>query len=146
MCLYTTNKEGLVSDKPVKCYKLYYEGIEDTFIAPFQGKRYKLKEGDEIIAEDPEEIKESPDGGPYGLGRGFIHATTERWMPVFVSGFVRDTLGRLFQPNKDGEYVDEILETVISYLRKCLRLCEMEIPSGERYWIEKKKARRKVAR
>lgn len=137
MCLITKNVEGEVSDKPVVCYKMYNIDVNGRFVSPFQGVCYNLKEGDEIIAGCSEEIKKSPNEGYYGLGQGFIHATTERWMPVFVSGLIHDNLGRLFQPNKDEQYVDETLGKIISYLTTCHMLCEMEIPAGERYWKEK---------
>ena len=134
MCLVTTNKDGLISDKPVMCYKLYGKDEADNFISPFQGTCYHLKEGDEVIAEESEKIEESC--GYYGLGPGFIHATTERWMPFFVCTLDRDVLLELLEENVDEQHVDEVLERVMSYLTRYHRFCEMEIPAGERYWVE----------
>ena len=140
MCLVTKNKEGLVSDKPIVCYKLYDKDKEDGFVSPFQGTCYNLKEGDEVVAEEPEEIRESPNRGYYELGHGFIHATTERWMPVFVSREMRHLIHTILENvlslNLDEQDIDDELEETIKFLAQYYRLCEMEIPAGERYWME----------
>lgn len=140
MCLVTKNKEGLVSDKPVVCYKLYCKDKEDRFVSPFQGSCYELKEGDEVIAEGPKEINKNPCEGCYDLGPGFIHATTERWMPVYVNGNAYCLISNVFTNfltwNKSEQDIDKELDEIIKFLERYERLCEMEIPAGERYWVE----------
>lgn len=140
MCLVTKNKEGLVSNEPVVCYKLYNKDREGRFVSPFRGICYNLKEGDEVIAEGLKEIKTNPCEVYYDLGEGFIHATTERWMPLFLLGsthyLIRGVLENFLSLNLGKQCVDEELEETINYLAQHYRLCEMEIPTGERYWIE----------
>lgn len=49
MCLFTDNKEGLISKKAIKCYKLFEKGKEEnTLISPIARTVHYCEEGKEI--------------------------------------------------------------------------------------------------
>ena len=51
MCLLTKKIEGEVSNKPVKCYKVYRKIIGGELESFYKYGVYDLKEGDEITGE-----------------------------------------------------------------------------------------------
>ena len=142
MCLYTNNKEGLVNTEPVTCYRVYRKGANGVFMSPFQGTRYNLKEGDEVVAQGETEFKRGSDfGGCFKLGIGFIHAVREKNIIFFLflsmSEQIEQIVSEIFSMSKvrSTKRIDKCLLEILAYLRG-LALCEMEIPAGERHWVE----------
>ena len=141
MCLYTAAKEGQMSKEPRSCYRFYERGSKGEMISPFMRTSYRLKEGDEVVAEGID-VSDEVFGQSRVLGEGYIHAFGKKFMILLTSFgevwdkvmsvvgcFVESSLKEL-----DYEELDEALNEVLNRLGK-LVLCEMEIPAGERYWV-----------
>lgn len=142
MCLTTTNIQGEVSDKPIKCYKIYERLADGVLTSYFVRMIYKIKKGDTVVAEDTERIEDVLKG--YQLHNGFIHAMREK--PLLLTCLVgmygkASKLHMLMLQLLDGgnrevlepkidRRLNEILDIVSSIV-----LCEMEIPAGEKYWL-----------
>lgn len=58
MCLTTANIEGKVSDKPIKCYKIYERLADGVLASYFVRMIYKIKKGDAVVAEDTERVED----------------------------------------------------------------------------------------
>lgn len=142
MCLYAKNKDGYVSEEPIKCYKVYRRRSDGGMESFYRFNIVHLKEGDEVVAEGEAEFTRSPAYGNYfELGRGFIHAVKEKCITLLVPEFmceqVQEIIRQIYTINKDHQIkcIDDSLCEIVRYL-KGLHLCEMEIPAGERYWVE----------
>lgn len=145
MCLFTKNKDGYVSDKPIVCYKIYRRRPDGSVVSFYRSSVAHLNEGDEVVAEGVAKFNQYPRDLCFKLGEGFIHGIEEKWMtlivPVFTFGKIGDIALKLSFTENAGqiEYIDICLNDILKYL-KDLVLCEMEIPAGERYWIEEGRA------
>ena len=141
MCLTTKNKEGLVSDEAIKCYKVYLKGEEDGVIKSLvQGTEYCVKEGDVIEAEGREcmDMKDY-ETGPWTLGEGYIHAFRTRYgiLPALSWNYgaikaIMNNEGYLTQAERST--IERLLDILLCTIDSVI-LYEMEIPVGERYWI-----------
>lgn len=141
MCLITKNTEGCVSDRPKTCYKVYMRGDDGKLVSYYMREKYGLMEGDEILAEGKGDIEH------YGvmpnvwtLGEGFIHAVERKCYMLFVSLIVRMNnefiSARVTNSSRiNMAEIDEALDIIKKELDS-LCLCEMEIPIGERYWMD----------
>lgn len=143
MCLTTKNKEGLVSDEPIKCYKIYQKGEEDGVIKSIvQGTEYCVKEGDVIEAEGTGDVrKKSSDTNDdaWILDEGYIHAVRTRYgiLPILTwnYGVIKAIMGNegyLMQAERST--IECLLDNLLCTINSVV-LYEMEIPVGERYWI-----------
>lgn len=142
MCLTTKNKEGLVSDEPIKCYKIYQKGEEDGVIKSLvQGTEYCVKEGDVIEAEGTGDVrKKSSDTNDdaWILDEGYIHAVRTRYgiLPILTWNYgvikaIMDNEGFLTQVERSN--IEHLLNVILCTMDSVV-LYEMEIPVGERYW------------
>lgn len=131
MCLLAKKIEGEVSNKPVKCYKVYRKIIGGELESFYKYGGYDLKEGDEITGEGATVIvkDDSVSRTIYQLLGGFIHGWKEQedcvemlvaWLSYYTSA-----------SETENEYMSQFFET---YEGVCI--CEMEIPAGEKYWVE----------
>ena len=140
MCLLTKNKEGIVSDEPKRCYKLYRRCSDGRMTSFYTYKSYEMKEGNEIVAEggglmvNNQYNKES-----WYLEEGYIHAMEEECflltMPFMVSHNTASMIEKVIKcPGRDLEKIDKMLDDIKKDLEE-FYICEMEIPAGERYWV-----------
>lgn len=143
MCLTTKNKEGLVSEEPIKCYKIYRKGEEDGVIKSLvQSAKYCVKEGDVIEAEGRGDVrKKSSDTNDdtWILDEGYIHAVRARYLifPMLTWNYglikaIMDNEGYLTQVERS--IIERLLDILLCTMDSVI-LYEMEIPVGERYWI-----------
>lgn len=145
MCLVTKNKDGYVSDKPITCYKIYRRCSDGSVASFYMSSVVHLNEGDEVVAEGKAKFTRNTSNNCFELGIGFIHAIEEKWMTLIVPVFTFDKIGSIalelsFTENAEQiEYIDICLNVILEHLKN-LVLCEMEIPAGERYWIEEGRA------
>lgn len=138
MCLITKNKEGLVSDESVVCYKLYQNNVHRQMISPFMGERYNLKEGDEIVAKEGPIVNRMK-FKQYMLAQGFIHAVKNKEKALQYDLVVWKAIDFVLMCMKGQKALwrcitDSALERALEEL-SAVSLCEMEIPAGEKYWI-----------
>ena len=142
MCLFTKDKEGQVSDKPVVCYK-YYIRRPGCLRSPYARVEYKIKPGDEVVAEGKAIFKKRP-GDPvdyYSVSEGVIHGCRQVKNLYYCLFWRYD--GKLFKMLRrvcDSDNFDSLDRKMDKYLEEIsgkYALCEMEIPAGERYWIGK---------
>lgn len=139
MCLCTKNKDGRISDKPIKCYKVYKKRPDGGMESYFRADVINVKEGDEVVAQGEAKFREGLYKRHFELGEGFIHAVEEKWMTLLISEVTIEQinliLNKLYIKDKDIiRNIDSCLGKIIMHLMD-LHLCEMEIPAGERYWV-----------
>ena len=140
MCLFTDNKEGLISKKAIKCYKLFEKGKEEnTLISPIARTVHNCEEGKEIKAEGKEIVKlfKGPQGGVWAFERGFIHGCSEKYGVMTISTFLNlscKVIRRLMGEGDRETLVDNYLDTLLKELEAHV-VYKMEIPAGERYWL-----------
>lgn len=141
MCLFTEDKEGLVSDKPVACYKLYRRGKKGQLVSFYTYAKYNLKEGDEVIAEGPDLFKALEDDDYWTLGQGFIHAYTKGNQGLTLNMIDMQcnviSVYQIVDQNREDFAVlpiDVCLDAILEKLKDYC-ICEMEIPASERHWF-----------
>ena len=143
MCLVTKNIEGEISNEPIKCYKLYEQGVrKDEIFSPIIYACYNTKKDKVIYGEgDFTAIKKSEAfTDEWYLRAGYIHAYREKYRLFYASKLLRincHEVVRLMKRTWDGDVaalvdmrLGEMLEMLDSYA-----LYQMEIPAGERYWM-----------
>lgn len=140
MCLFTDNKEGLISKKAIKCYKLFEKGKEEnTLISPIARTVHYCEEGKEIKAEGKEIVKlfKGPQGDVWAFERGFIHGYSEKYEVMTISTFLDlscNMIRKLMEKEDVETMVENYLDTLLNEF-KSLVVYKMEVPAGERYWL-----------
>lgn len=140
--MFTFDKEGSVRMSPRPCYKIYRRSCkEGEMISPFTNTSYRLKEGDEIIADGvdtPNEVYAQA----CELGKGYIHALIKESNLLYSTlDNIRGKVGCVvscftgLSPNGiDYKKLDEALNNLL-YTLSGFFLSELEIPAGERHWL-----------
>lgn len=140
MCLFTDNKEGLISKKAIKCYKLFEKGKEEnTLISPIARTVHYCEEGKEIKAEGKEIVKlfKGPQGDVWAFERGFIHGYSEKYGVMKISTFLNlscNMISKLMENGDAETMVENYLDMLLNDF-KSLVVYKMEIPAGERHWL-----------
>ena len=142
MCLITSEKNGWVAREPKVCYKVYNRD-EDVYASPIVGVRYKLKPGDEVVAEGILTVREHgffrQDG--FMIMEGAIHAFKGFFLAL-VAGLT--STGRAhhmvqclsaYIDREEWEFADKEMERIKQYINERFVVCLMEIPEGETYWM-----------
>lgn len=127
---------GEIAHKPIKCYKAYYKQESGKLQAFVSKEEYDGIEGDVIEAK--ESVEPSLE-----MSIGFIHAYKDPYYILFTLAldfYAVEIALELRHPSYNlDEYVDyEKIDRNLTCLKRVLNtdicLCEMEIPTEERYW------------
>lgn len=120
MCLYSRNKEPLIADKDIPCYKTLIRESSGVYISPVQEMEYIIGDFNYPLNEPKEPILDDYNAIMFGstvyiVGDGYLHCYTD--------------------VNKSEEFFKNIKENQDLYNVGRLCVFECYIPKGSKYFI-----------